>query len=207
MSYDTIPPISEKEALLSTFCSSKTYSPTNYWKLCLEVLVIWLPRHFCIEAFDCRDLILWELSSACSILFSPFSSPSWKKFLTIIKSVQEKQFHLCAALLLDRIQTKCARISSAGFYLLDQRVRAESAQPVMHPVSWHLSHFFTFYLLNREICATHIGPHFLASFSLFSPRSVLETNIFKDYSYSQSRVRAESVQSVEHPTSLHAFHF
>ena len=40
MSYDTIPPISEKEALLSTFCSSKTYSPTNYWKLCLEVLVI-----------------------------------------------------------------------------------------------------------------------------------------------------------------------
>ena len=100
------------------------------------------------------------------------------KFLIInqhFATFQEKLFHLFSTFLLDRIQTKCTRISSAGFYLLDQRVRAESAQPVMHPVSWHLSHFFTFYLLNREICATHIGPHFLASFSLLSPRSVLET--------------------------------
>ena len=94
---------------------------------------------------------------------------------------QSRSFHLFTSLLLlDRIQTKRTRISGPGFYLLDQRVRAESAQPVMHPVSWHLSQFclkgpfqsfwrlFVVFVFSESpccICEIRNAPHFFA-FSL-----------------------------------------
>ena len=130
---------------------------------------------FCFETFGnlkANTLFCENSPQPVQRYFPPSGHRAEEKILLKIL-FQEKLFHLFSTFLLDRIQTKCTRISSAGFYLLDRRVRAESAQPVMHPVSWHISPFFTFYLLNREICATHIGPHFLASFSLLSPRSVL----------------------------------
>ena len=61
---------------------------------------------------------------------------------------QSRLFHLFTSLLLlDRIQTKRTRISGPGFYLLDQRVRAESAQAVVHTASRHTFTFYFYFLL------------------------------------------------------------
>ena len=109
------------------------YPPTNLWKgwFTLKLLAV----------SSKQDLILWEPSSDCSTQFSPFKSPGWKGFVSFSKklSVLNKRewIHLFSSLLLDRIQAKCTRISSAGFYLLDQRICAETAQSIVHPASWH----------------------------------------------------------------------
>ena len=113
---------------------------------------------FCFETFGnlkANTLFCENSPQPVQRYFPPSGHRAEEKILLKIL-FQEKLFHLFSTFLLDRIQTKCTRISSAGFYLLDRRVRAESAQPVMHPVSWHISHFLS--SQSRNMCNPYWTP-------------------------------------------------